>query len=87
MQNIKKQLVEIIISEIDENQNESITFDEFVLIFLNYNKDRMPQYADRDNKDIIRELKKILQENLGFDNWMYSTEWVTHPLNSWMYTH
>ena len=42
MQNIKKQLVEIIISEIDENQNESITFDEFVSIFLIYNKDRMP---------------------------------------------
>jgi Ca2+-binding EF-hand superfamily protein len=29
-QNMKKQLVETIIEEIDENNNESITFDEFV---------------------------------------------------------
>ena len=37
MQNMKKPLVERIITEIDENQNESITFDEFVKLFLKYN--------------------------------------------------
>lgn len=53
VQNMKKQLVERIISEIDENSNESITFDEFVQLFLNYNKQRMPHYTDQDDKEII----------------------------------
>lgn len=57
MQNMKKPLVERIISEIDENQNESITFDEFVKLFLKYNKSRMPQYMDKNEDDVVRELK------------------------------
>ena len=46
MTNMKKRLFERIISEIDENNNESITFDEFVKLILKYNKVYMDHYTD-----------------------------------------
>lgn len=76
---MKKPLVERIISEIDENQNESITFDEFAILILRYNKEFMPHYLNKDNDTIVRELKDKLQENLGLENWMYwliSSLWI-----------
>ena len=72
---MKKQLVETIIEEIDENNNESITFDEFVQLFLNYIKDRMRMpdgFADKRDKEIIKEIKMELKKNLGLED--YFTE-------------
>lgn len=44
MQNMKKQLVEKVLAEVDANQNESITFDEFVELILEYLQTNMPDY-------------------------------------------
>ena len=82
MQNLKKKLVEQVILEIDDNSNESITFDEFVKIYLNYNKFIINDYIGSDHplatakldeqiKFVTDSIKEILKVKMGIEDWMY----------------
>ena len=61
MQNMKKELVEKVLAEVDANQNESITFDEFVELILEYLQKSMPDYVEATVEDIIDETKEVVK--------------------------